>query len=403
MRICYAYDVALPNAHTATIQILKTGAALCDLGHPFDFLCGPAPDSATGMFDALGIGVPQGLAIEAGFPRLPRWPALRAPVLRRCARRFLRRRACDVMVSRGETGIALARAPRGGHARFVLEVHKLRSLELAERAAGTRIDPGDLRRSPAFRAEAEAFRQADGVLFLTPGVRDAAERVFGPLDVPATVVPSGTDAPRPSGGAEGPRHDLIYAGKIERRKGLFLMLDAMRHLPGRRLTLLGGGADLEEGRRYAARHGLGDRVRFAGPVPHAQVAGELARARLGLSLLPDDVDHVSTSFTSPMKILEMMAAGLPVVATDLPSVRNICRHGADSVLVAPRPEPIAAAITRLLHDPGTMARLAEAGRRRAADFAWTARARRIADFCEGLLDSPSSGRGRDPAHPPHAR
>lgn len=380
MRICYAYDVAFPNGFAATIQILRTGEALARMGNDFDLACGRVAGSPEEVWRALGIDPPERLRLMSLFPDRPRLPLLRAPLLRRRMTRHLTREAPDVVVSRGETGIALLQgaqpAPR------ILEVHKLCSLERAERAAGTRVDPADIHRVRASRAEARAFRAADGLLYLTPGVREAAEAAFGPLDAPSAIVPSGTAIP-PEHRPEGPPAcDLIYVGKIERRKGLFLMLEAMRHLPERTLRLIGDGADLEAGRDHAARHGLSDRVRFAGRVPHAAVAEELARARVGLALLPDDVDHISAAFTSPMKLLEMMATGLAVVATDLPSVRNLCRSGVDAVLVPPDPVAIAAAIEALLRDPPAMARLGAAARRRAAAFAWEARAERIAALCE---------------------
>ena len=66
-----------------------------------------------------------------------------------------------------------------------------------------------------------------------------------------------------------------------------------------------------------------------------------------------------------------MAAGLPVVASDIPGYREVVRHEVEGLLVPPRdPAALAAAIRQLLTDRGLARRLGEAGRGRAERFAW---------------------------------
>ena len=391
MHIVYAYDVPLPNRFAATIQILKTGRALCEQGHRFILACGPAADGGAGALAELGIDPHPKLGLR---PVYPAWPAtrflrprlLRPWLLRRRTERLLRDDPPDVLISRGETGIALGRLAVPPATRFVLELHKLSYLERVEQAAHARIDPVEAARGRLFRDEVRAFHAARGLIYLSPGLREAAEAAFGAPRAPSVIVPSGTELPGRAPRAR-PDVDIVYVGKIERRKGLFLMLETMRHLPGRHLRLIGSGNDLDAARDWARRHGLAARIDFAGAVPHARVAHELARARVGVCLLPDDVDHVSSSFTSPLKLLEMMAAGLPVVATDVASVRNVCRNDVEALLAPPRAERIAAAIERLLSTPRLGERLGMAARQRARDFTWEARAGRIAAFCRDLAAS----------------
>lgn len=394
MNIIYAYDVDFPNRFAASIQIIRTGSALAEIGHDFELVCGRNLVESAEIFADLGIETPAGVRLRPDFPPWPRSPVLRDVVLRRRISAIVAGERPEILMSRGETGIALGRSRRSGPTRRILEVHKLRCLEEVERIAGVRVDPDDARRALSFNAEARAFRHADGLLYLTPGVRDVAEAAFGQMDVPAAIAPSGTASPmlanRGADARAETEHDLIYFGKIERRKGLFLMLETMRRLPGRSLHLIGGGSDMQAAGDFVEKHGLEARVRFAGPVPHARIADELSRARVGLCLLPDDVDHVSAVFTSPMKLLEMMAAGLPVVATDIASIRNICRHEVDALLAPPDPVAIAATIERLLTDPVLVARVGDAARRRATDFSWRARARRISTLCDEVLQSPEA-------------
>ena len=288
-------------------------------------------------------------------------------------------------MSRGETGLLIAAGLRRSRRRplFIYELHRLGFVADAERRLGRPLRPGETLPASAERLrrrEARTIAAADGLVFLTEELQSATRAAFANLP-PSVIAPSGVDAIQPRDWAK--EVDVIYVGKIERRKGVGLALDAMRHLSGRRLRLVGDGAHLAWARARARNLGIGDRVQFTGRLPHAAVAAELAKARVGVCPLPDTVDQVSARFTSPLKLLEMMAAGLPVVATDLPPVRAICTDGRDALLVpADNAEALAAGIRQLLEDAPTAQRLAVAARERATAFGWEARAARIAGLIE---------------------
>jgi glycosyltransferase involved in cell wall biosynthesis len=81
---------------------------------------------------------------------------------------------------------------------------------------------------------------------------------------------------------------------------------------------------------------------------------------------------------SPLKMFEYMAAGRAIVATDLPSVREVLTDGEDALLATPgSPKELANAIDRLIADPGLRARLGERARQRAQGFSWEARAQAL--------------------------
>ncbi|MBA3362818.1 MAG: glycosyltransferase family 4 protein, partial [Actinobacteria bacterium] len=70
-------------------------------------------------------------------------------------------------------------------------------------------------------------------------------------------------------------------------------------------------------------------------------------------------------------LVEAMAAGLPVVATDIPGYREVVSDGVEGLLVPPRdPEALAAGLVRVLREPKLAARLGEAGRTHARTFDW---------------------------------
>jgi glycosyltransferase involved in cell wall biosynthesis len=383
--IHYYFDTPLPNELSATIQILKTGRAMAEAGRDFRLFAGPLGAPPDRLLADLGIAPDPRLQIEPAFPGL-----LRTPRLHRLAARAALLRARpgsdgSAVMTRGETGFLLAGALGRRRGPFVYELHRLAHLVEAERLAGRRLDLAEPLPPSALRLkrhEAKVIEAADGLVVLTSGLSEAIARIF-PHVPPMIVVPSGVDVPERVPEARKDV-DVVYVGKVERRKGVDTAIAALRYLPGRRLRIVGSGA-LDWAREHARICGVADRLDFVGRIPHEAVSAEFARARVGICPLPAEVDSISAIFTSPLKLLEMMAAGLPVVASDLPSVREVCRDGEQVLLVPPDvPEAMAGAVERLLAEPDLSARLGAAGRARARDFNWRIRAAQIANFADAL-------------------
>ena len=77
-------------------------------------------------------------------------------------------------------------------------------------------------------------------------------------------------------------------------------------------------------------------------------------------------------------LLEAMASGRPVVASDIPGYRAVVADGVDGLLVRPRdPEALAAALRRLIADPELRERMGAAGMERAIDYSWPKIAARV--------------------------
>ncbi|MFB9839992.1 glycosyltransferase, partial [Actinoallomurus acaciae] len=91
---------------------------------------------------------------------------------------------------------------------------------------------------------------------------------------------------------------------------------------------------------------------------------------------------------APLKILESMAAGTPVVASGLPAVREIMADGAHGRLVAPdRPAELARAIRVLLEYPDAARAMGERGRRRVRDdFSWSTTRAEMTSIYRGLTE-----------------
>jgi glycosyltransferase involved in cell wall biosynthesis len=214
--------------------------------------------------------------------------------------------------------------------------------------------------------------------------------------VPAVVLPNGTRLPAPPNGAPK-EFDVLYAGSLLRWKGVETIVAAMAHLAPYRLTLLGGRVESERKalQDFAAGIGCADRITFLPPVPSAEVWSFYARARVGVvPLNPAFLE--AREFTCPVKLMEMMGAGLPVVCARLPSIQEFVVEEQD-VLMAKSDDPVefAAGIRRLLEEPGLAARLAASARTKAEEHSFERRAERFLSALEaaGAGIAPSTSRG----------
>jgi glycosyltransferase involved in cell wall biosynthesis len=113
-----------------------------------------------------------------------------------------------------------------------------------------------------------------------------------------------------------------------------------------------------------------------GTRPQAEVAAELARA--AVVAVPFLRSAMTERHTSPIKAFEALAAGRPLVATDLPSTREFLRDGENALLVPAGDAPaLAAAIRRVLEDHALAERLARAAWEAAPALSWDARGRTL--------------------------
>jgi len=227
--------------------------------------------------------------------------------------------------------------------------------------------------SPSYEFGSRALRgyagRLHGRIAVSAAARHFIDRFF-PGDY--KVIPNGVDIARfasavPIARWQDGTPNLLFVGRHEPRKGLLDLLKAQRILRktgyGTRLLIVGGGPQEREARRYVATRGL-QGVEFLGRVTDAEKA---------------QLYRTATVYVSPatggesfgIVLLEAMAAGTPIVCSDIHGYKGVVRRDREGLLVPPHePKELAVAIARLLDDPPLRASMSEAGRLRAEDFSW---------------------------------
>jgi phosphatidylinositol alpha-mannosyltransferase len=229
-----------------------------------------------------------------------------------------------------------------------------------------------LDRSRAYERAAPALRRIASRIARSVAVSQAAAG-FLRRALPAVrpdVIPNGLDvaafasAP-PVPLPEGRRIGWVH--RLDPQKGFAVALEALSDVvdavPDARLVVAGDGPDrrLVSGLDASVR----ERVTLLGAVPHERVAGILRACEVAIA---PATGQESFGYT----LVEAMATGAPVVATDIPGYREVVRDRIDGLLVPPQDaSALAASIVEVLGDPAFAADLSEAGRARAATFDWS--------------------------------
>jgi glycosyltransferase involved in cell wall biosynthesis len=384
-------DIRFPLERANGVQVLKSAAALARAGvHTTLLVRRTDPRTTREILALYGLEPHPDLAIR-------RLPVLHRPgsfVLPRAS--FLLRAAASTLRSLAHGAVVLTRdlqladfllaLPKGRSRRVVYEAHAVEALLYGERGAlyGTAERPNPVKLQRIAGREARVWRRAAAVVTTTAGIRDSFAEAYGAREG-VRVVPNGCDVPAERtfpGLPEDGR--ILYAGQLYPWKGVDVLVEAAARVPEARLVILGGidgEGDLPRVRALVESLGLSSRTEMLGTVPQARVAEEMRRA--SIVAVPFLRTAMTERHTSPLKAFEAMAAGRAIVATDLPSSREILEDGKDALLVpAGDPGALATALGRLLEDKTLALRLARAAWEKAPRYSWDSRAQALKSVLE---------------------
>lgn len=237
---------------------------------------------------------------------------------------------------------------------------------------------------------AQAVKAASHVIAISNGLKQAIETLGVKKEIlvaPDAVdmrrflnVPAQQDARKALGlpqkiGAY--KKIALYAGHFYPWKGADIFAEAAIRLPDIHGVLVGGvEPDFEVIKQKYGQYVHID-VRPFQPPPLMP----LYYAAADVLVLPNSAkEKISSSYTSPLKLFEYMASGKPIVASDLPSIREIVDEHTALLVKPDSPKALADGIQKVLDDPALAARLGTAAKAKVEGYTWPARARAVVDF-----------------------
>ncbi len=228
--------------------------------------------------------------------------------------------------------------------------------------------------------EAQSYRGAQVVVAVSDAVAAHVRQVIGDA-VRIEVVANGVDAERFGHGGEGDglRRSfglgdgtvVGFIGSFKPWHGVDLLIGAFEEVatshPSSRLVAVGDGPDWEAARDRVAASSCAGQIRLPGRVPHAEIPNWLATMDVTVApYAPQD-----RFYFSPLKIIESLAAGRPVVAPRLGQIAEIVQDGETGILYEPGSVAgCAQALGALLAQPALRRRMADNARAFATERSW---------------------------------
>ena len=219
--------------------------------------------------------------------------------------------------------------------------------------------------------------------------RPAAEIVAKSFPGDYTIIPNGIDLAYFS--ADAPpferfndgKINILFVGRMEKRKGLRHLLAAYSRIkwefPDTRLIVVGPGKPDAASERVLGERDLHDVV-FAGGVDYADLPRYYRSAHIFCS-------PATGGESFGIVLLEAMAAGKPVLASDIPGYATVVQHGVQGLLVEPQNEErLAEGLVQLITDPALRRRLGDRGREHAQNYSWKRIAVQVMDFYGATRD-----------------
>lgn len=365
MRILYAAAIRLPTEKAHGAQIMHTCEALARVGATVDLATpGRATDVSESPFAYYGVTenfTLSALSVPDWFTS-GRFGFVAATILFawRVAR-HTRITHPDVVYSRDKI-VLLALTFFSPRTRCVWEVHGHEPTWVVRRFA-TRFD----------------------VVTITAGIKEDLVEC-GVASKRVTVAPDGVDlapfaraesrvAARTRLGLPQDKNIVMYIGRLDGWKGMETLLEASRLLPHDTQVVVIGGED-EHVRSLEAVY---PQVRFLGYHPYARVADNEAAA--DVLVLPNTArDVTSMRFTSPLKLFTYMASGKPLVASDLPSLREVLSEQNAFLVTPDDASALASGIQEALQNEVEAGRRAQNAHRDVEQYTWETRATKILQF-----------------------
>lgn len=310
-----------------------------------------------------------------------------SPCLAGRLRRVLQREAFDIVHVHEPANPTLPRLALCQAEQVCPQAARIGTFHAYREVRASRHLPAVLSRCAAALIEGGA-RRLDGCIAVSSAASQYAGRVVSGRP---RLIPNGVDTARfgrPAGRTPPACADglaILYVGRLEPRKGLASLIEAFARvkasLPEARLVVVGpySAAERRPFERMAQRLRVSD-VRFAGYVPDEALPGYYQSSAVFCA-----PSLGSESFG--MVLLEAMAAGTPIVASDIEGYRAVIGHHRQGLLAPPRDgAALAEALLYLLQRPDLRRAMGRHGQITAANYTWERVADQVLEYYADVLD-----------------
>ncbi|MCG6553366.1 MAG: glycosyltransferase family 4 protein [Candidatus Magnetominusculus sp. LBB02] len=235
------------------------------------------------------------------------------------------------------------------------------------------------KRRRIYQHEADVYRACGAVVAITESLRTDLVKIFSLDGIPSVTIPDAVRGDMLTTAVPYEQRKFIfYVGGLYSYKGVDLLIKAMAALPDETLVIAGGGQRLDELRQMAFSMGLSARITFTGQLRHSDVCTYLKQAKI--AVIPNLKESVSM-YSSPLKMFEYMASNIPIVAADIPGIREVLTDGKTAVFFTPGDvQSLRAALKTLIERPEKAKEIAVAAHTLSKRFTYEHRAQRIIDF-----------------------
>ncbi len=239
-----------------------------------------------------------------------------------------------------------------------------------------------------YKSHVRQLAHASGIIANSVGT---AEEYRERLRIPVAVIPNGVDPSRfaidcsqddlrDELGLPKQASIVMYTGHLYAWKGVETLYEAARKLPDIHFVFIGGlDEDIERYRSRVSAEGLKN-VHILGYKPASLIPRYLSAADV-LVLPNSGTSKESEKYTSPLKLFEYMASGVPVLASSLPAIREILPEDTAYFFEPDNAASLANKITELLSDTTEAQKRARGARALVSErYTWSAAAERLLEF-----------------------
>lgn len=292
-------------------------------------------------------------------------------------------------------GLAIAQNKKRLGYKTLFEVNGLPSIELKYHYPG--IDSGLLAKIK--EQEIATLHLSDAVICPSNVTRDYIASL-GLSRKLVTVIPNGVSPsdfpPSPLPAREGRTPVLLYIGTLADWQGLEVVIKALpKVLECQKVQLRIVGRGRSRQRKLLSKHirklGVEGSVVVQPAVPHHEVPALIAESDICIAPLGLN-DRNVTQGACPIKVLEYMASSRPLIASNMPIVRELVREDVDALLFSPNdPDDLARQVLTLLHDVELSKRLSDSATERVLKkFTWHEAQKKLLKVYEHLLGEPNA-------------